>query len=65
MVKEKETYVCVEDGYEIDPRHQQIVSHIVLALYAGGGTEVGADGDIGGTRNIARLSKTEDIKPDQ
>jgi len=57
--------VCVEDGYEIDPRHQQIVSHIVLALYGGGGTEVGADGDIGGTGHIARLFKTVEIRPTQ
>ena len=60
MLKVKETYVCVEDRYEIDPRHKQVVPHIVLALYAGGGTEVGADGDIGSTGHIARLFKTEE-----
>ena len=65
MVKENETYVCVEDGYEIYPRHQQIISHIVLTLYGGGGTEIGADGDIGGTGHVARLFKTEEIEADQ
>ena len=59
MVKEKETYVCVEDRYEIDPRHQQIVSHIVLALYAGGSAKISADSDIGGTGHITKLFKTE------
>ena len=49
----KGTYVCVKYGYEIDPRHQQIVTHVVLTLYAGGGAEVGADGDVGSTRDIA------------
>jgi hypothetical protein len=50
--------VCVENGHEVYPGHQQIVAHIVLALYARGGTEIGADGYIGSTRNIAALSKT-------
>ena len=50
--------MCVENRCEIDPRHQQIVAHIVLALYAGGGTEVGADGDIRGTGHIAELFET-------
>jgi len=45
--------VCVEDGDEIDPCHEQIVAHIVLALHAGSGTEIGADGDIGSTGYIA------------
>jgi len=58
--EEKETYVSVENRYEIDPRHQQIVSHVILALYTGGGTEVGAYGDIGGTGHIAGLFKTEE-----
>jgi len=56
----KEAHVCVEDGHEIDPRHQQIVAHIVLALHAGGGAEVGADGDIGSTRHIAGSSEREE-----
>lgn len=46
VLKRRETYVCVEDGHEIDPGHQQIVSHIVSILDGRGGTEIGADGDI-------------------
>jgi hypothetical protein len=57
--KRRKTYVCVEHRGEIDPGHQQIVAHVVLALYAGGGTEIGADGDIRSTRDIAGLSKME------
>ena len=60
--------MCVEDGDEIDSCHQQIIAHVVLALHAGGGTEIGADGDIRSTRYIAGLSKRRvvgGIKPDQ
>lgn len=62
--------MCVEDGHEIDPCHQQIVAHVVLTLYAGGSTEIGTDGDIRGTRYIARSPKMGKgdgggIKPDQ
>ena len=45
--------MCVEDGHEIDPGHQQIVAHIVLALHAGSGAEICADCDVGSTRYIA------------
>jgi len=58
--KRKEAHVCVEDGHEIDPRHQQVVAHIVLALHAGGGAEIGADSDIRSTRYIAGSSKWEE-----
>lgn len=51
--------MCIEDGYEINPRHQQIVAHVILALHTWGGTEIGADGDVRRTRYIAGLSKTE------
>lgn len=51
--------MCVEHRGEIDPCHQQIVTHVILALHAGSGTEIGADGDIRSTRHIAGLSKTE------
>lgn len=57
--KRRGTHVCVEDWHEIDSGHQQIIAHVVLALHAGGGTEIGADGDIRSTRYIAGLSKTE------
>ena len=60
--------MCVEDGHEIDSCHQQIIAHVVLALYAGGGTEIGTDSDVRSTRYVAGLSKTEvvgEIKPDQ
>ena len=59
--KRRGTHVCVEDRHKIDPCHQQIVAHVVLALYGGGGTEIGTDGDIGSTRYIARLSKMEEV----
>ena len=49
--------MSVKDGHEVDPRHQQIVAHIVLALYARGGTEIGTDGDVRSTRYIAGSSK--------
>lgn len=60
--------MCVEDGHEIDSCHQQVIAHVVLALHAGGGTEIGADGDIRSTGYIAGLSErwvVSGIKPDQ
>ena len=54
--------MCVKDGHEIDPCHQQIIAHVILALYAGGGTEIGADGDIRSTGHIAGLSGTEEVE---
>lgn len=59
--KRRGTHVCVEDGHKIDSGHQQIIAHVVLALHAGGSTEIGADGDIRSTRYIAGLSKTGSV----
>ena len=36
----------VENGHEVDSGHQQIVAHIILALYTGSGAKIGADGNI-------------------
>jgi hypothetical protein len=38
--------VCVKDGHEIDPGHQQIVAHIILLLYARSSAKISAYGDI-------------------
>jgi hypothetical protein len=51
--KRRKTYVCVKDRHKVDPGHQQIVAHVILTLYAGSGTEIGADSDIRRTRYIA------------
>ena len=52
--------MCVKDGHEIDPGHQQIVAHIVLTLYGRSSAKISADCDIRSTRYVAGLSKREE-----
>ena len=64
--EERWTYLGVEDGRQVDARHEEIVAHVVLPLNALRRAQVGRDGDRRRARDVAvrhereraRVSKT-------
>ena len=51
--EERWTYLGVEDGRQVDARHEEVVAHVVLPLDALRRAQVGRDGDRGRARDVA------------
>ena len=51
--EERWTHLGVEDGGQVDARHEEVVAHVVLPLDALRRAQVGRDGDRGRARDVA------------